>query len=111
MEQESRVNNPKPWIAQIFCRHHGEWFIRQEPYFNLSGETKNIELKIAEVYKGDRWDDTCVSAIVPTMPGVTASAPPYQKYTCFGDKEAVLKAIGRYTSEYKPYKYEPDPDK
>ena len=80
-------------------------------FFNLSGETKNIELKIAEVYKGDRWDDTCVSAIVPTMPGVTASAPPYQKYTCFGDKEAVLKAIGWYTSEYKPYKYEPDRDK
>ena len=29
MEQESRVNNPKPWIAQLFCRHHGEWFRRQ----------------------------------------------------------------------------------
>lgn len=40
MEQESRVNNPKPWIAQLFCRHHGEWFRRQEPYFNLSGETQ-----------------------------------------------------------------------
>lgn len=36
----SRVNNPKPWIAQLFCRHHGEWFRRQEPYFNLSGETQ-----------------------------------------------------------------------
>lgn len=40
MEQESRVNNPKPWIAQLFCRHHGEWFRRQEPYYNLSGETQ-----------------------------------------------------------------------
>lgn len=40
MKQESRVNNPKPWIAQLFCRHHGEWFRRQEPYFNLSGETQ-----------------------------------------------------------------------
>lgn len=40
MEQESRVNNPKPWIAQLFCRHHSEWFRRQEPYFNLSGETQ-----------------------------------------------------------------------
>ena len=40
MEQESRVNNPKSWIAQLFCRHHGEWFRRQEPYFNLSGETQ-----------------------------------------------------------------------
>ena len=40
MEQKSRVNNPKPWIAQLFCRHHGEWFKRQEPYFNLSGETQ-----------------------------------------------------------------------
>ena len=39
MEQESRVNNPKPWIAQLFCRHHGEWIRRQEPYFSLSGET------------------------------------------------------------------------
>ena len=27
-------------IAQLFCRHHGEWFRRQEPYFNLSGETQ-----------------------------------------------------------------------
>ena len=40
MEQESRVNNPKPWITQLFCRHHGEWFRRQEPYFNLNGETQ-----------------------------------------------------------------------
>lgn len=40
MEQESRVNNPKPWIAQLFCRHHGEWFRRQEPFCNLSGETQ-----------------------------------------------------------------------
>lgn len=40
MEQESRVNNPKPWIAQLFCRHHGEWLRRQEPYLNLSGETQ-----------------------------------------------------------------------
>lgn len=31
---------PKPWIAQLFCRHHGEWFRRQEPYYNLSGETQ-----------------------------------------------------------------------
>lgn len=31
MEQESRVNNPKPWIAQLFCRHHSEWFRRQHP--------------------------------------------------------------------------------
>lgn len=38
MEQESRVNNPKPWIAQLFCRHHGEWFRKQEPFLNLSGE-------------------------------------------------------------------------
>lgn len=42
MEQESRVNNPKPWIAQLFCRHHGEWFRRQEPYFNLSAR-RNIK--------------------------------------------------------------------
>lgn len=40
VEQESRVNNPKPWIAQLFCRHHGEWFRRQEPFYNLSGETQ-----------------------------------------------------------------------
>ena len=38
MEQENRVNNPKPWIAHLFCRHHGEWFRKQEPILNLSGE-------------------------------------------------------------------------
>lgn len=38
MKQENRVNNPKPWIAQLFCRHHGEWFRKQEPFLNLSGE-------------------------------------------------------------------------
>lgn len=48
MEQESRVNNPKPWIAQLFCRHHGEWFRRQEPYFNLSGETQYKSAQSAE---------------------------------------------------------------
>lgn len=43
MENESRVNNPKPWIAQLFCRHHDEWFRRQEPYLNLSGETQSAQ--------------------------------------------------------------------
>ena len=48
MEQESRVNNPKPWIAQLFCRHHGEWFRRQEPFCNLSGETQYKSAQSAE---------------------------------------------------------------
>ena len=32
----------------------------------LKKPTKNIILYIKEVYKGDKWDDTCVSCLVPT---------------------------------------------
>ena len=32
----------------------------------LKKPTKNIILYIKEVYKGDKWDDTCVSSLVPT---------------------------------------------
>lgn len=27
--------------------------------------TKNVTLEIKDVYKGDKWDDTCISAIIP----------------------------------------------
>lgn len=40
MEQENRINNPKPWILQLFCRHKGEWFRKQTKFFHLGGETQ-----------------------------------------------------------------------
>lgn len=78
-------------------------------FFNLNHETKKLELKIAEVYKGDKWEDTCVSAIVPESHNDgTEAYPAYQKYSCFDNKEDILKLIDLYTSEYKFRKYEPD---
>ena len=69
-------------------------------------------MKIAEVYKGDKWEDTCVSAIVPESHNDgTEAYPAYQKYSCFDNKEDILKLIDLYTSEYKFRKYEPDPYK
>ena len=32
--------------------------------FRLKKPTANIRLTIKEVYKGDKWDDTCVSSII-----------------------------------------------
>lgn len=81
-------------------------------FFNLNHETKNIELKITEVYKGSKWDDTCISAIVPQPHyGDTGTYPSYQKYSCFDEKETIIKSIDNYTSEYMLHKQEVDPYK
>ncbi|MBR6080297.1 MAG: hypothetical protein IKP60_09090 [Treponema sp.] len=34
-------------------------------YFNLEKPTTHIRLTIKEVYKGSKWEDTCVSSIIP----------------------------------------------
>ena len=34
-------------------------------YFNLEKPTAHIRLTIKEVYKGNKWEDTCVSSIIP----------------------------------------------
>jgi hypothetical protein len=33
--------------------------------FKLQKPTKHIRLTIKEVYKGNKWEDTCVSSIIP----------------------------------------------
>ena len=83
-------------------------------HFNFRKPAKNIELTITEVYKGEKWDDTCVSAIVPETPAggdneLYQEQPLSQSYTSFSDKENILDAIKEYTSKYT--KYEPDTDK
>ena len=40
MAEENRLNNPKPKILQMFCRHNGIWCRRQEKFFHLGGETQ-----------------------------------------------------------------------
>lgn len=34
-------------------------------YFNLEKPTAHIRLTIKEVYKGNKWEDTCISSIIP----------------------------------------------
>lgn len=38
MEQENRINNPKPWILQLFCKHEGQWFRKQSLLYHLGGK-------------------------------------------------------------------------
>ena len=40
MEQENRINNPKPWILQLFCSEKGASFREQTKLFNLGGATQ-----------------------------------------------------------------------
>lgn len=34
------INNPKPKILQLFCKHKFNWYRADEPFFILSGETQ-----------------------------------------------------------------------
>lgn len=34
------INNPKNFIARLFCKHDPQYYRKIEPYFNLSGETQ-----------------------------------------------------------------------
>lgn len=35
--------------------------------FKMSQSTKNVKLIIKSVYKGDKWDDTCITSIIPEL--------------------------------------------
>lgn len=35
--------------------------------FKMSQWTKNVKLIIKSVYKGDKWDDTCITSIIPEL--------------------------------------------
>jgi hypothetical protein len=37
----------------------------QLQYFKFDRSTSNIQVEILDVYKGDRWDDTCINNIFP----------------------------------------------
>lgn len=40
---EDRLNNPKSWIAQLFCKHKNTvWCRRQTPFLNLRGERQYL---------------------------------------------------------------------
>ena len=42
---EDRVNNPKPKLLQLLCRHDAEWFKKNALFHNLSGETQYLICK------------------------------------------------------------------
>lgn len=35
---ESRVNNPKSKLAQLFCRHKADWYRKEDTFRMLNGE-------------------------------------------------------------------------
>jgi hypothetical protein len=37
----------------------------QLQYFRFNKLPSNIQIEILDVYKGDRWDDTCINNIFP----------------------------------------------
>lgn len=39
-KKEYGINNPKPKILQLFCKHKYGWYRPQTSFFNLSGETQ-----------------------------------------------------------------------
>lgn len=68
-------------------------------YFDI--ETKNVELIIEDVYKGDLWKDTCIKGIVPMSTYTQVENSSYQKYSMFGEKSAVINRINEYMANYK----------
>lgn len=69
-------------------------------YLYLDEETKNVELTIVEVYKGDKWADTCVQGIVPMVTSTTVDNSNQQKYSMFGSEKAITNTINNYTNKY-----------
>lgn len=39
-KKEYGINNPKPKILQLFCKHDYGWYRAETKFFNLSGETQ-----------------------------------------------------------------------
>lgn len=40
MKRKYGINNPKPKILQLFCKHDYGWFIAESSTFNISGQTQ-----------------------------------------------------------------------
>lgn len=38
-KERNGINNPKPKILQLFCRHDYGWYRAETTFFNLSGDT------------------------------------------------------------------------
>lgn len=35
-----RINDPKPKLLQLICRHDADWYTKSTMFHNLSGETQ-----------------------------------------------------------------------
>lgn len=64
----------------------------QEIYFEEP--TANVELIIKDVYKGDKYDDTCISALIPVEQGA-AEPFNYKKQTQNHHTEEIKKEISK----------------
>lgn len=65
-------------------------------FFKLRKVTKNVELTIKDVYKGDIWDDTFITTILPdaySSDWEDKSVPFVQTYTYKCDKKEILDRI------------------
>ena len=77
--------------------------------FDFKNETKNIIITIDDVYKGDKWSDTCITGLVPNSPyGIINSdkISLKQTYSYKADKNSILERINYYKKEYKKHVYE-----
>lgn len=80
--------------------------------FELQKPTTRMEFTITDVYKGEKWADTCITAIVPgSNYGQYYDAPLHQKYTYKEDKDKMISEIQKMLSTYTPHKYESNPYK
>lgn len=77
--------------------------------FNFKNETNNIIITIDEVYKGDKWSDTCITGIVPNQNYATIDAQKIslkQSYSYKEDKNYILDRINFYQNNYNKHVYE-----
>ncbi|MBR0098696.1 MAG: hypothetical protein IJP90_03165, partial [Treponema sp.] len=80
--------------------------------FYFRKKTKNIELTIKEVYKGEKWDDTCITALIPaniySFGDEDKSQPFEQSYTYKRDKNEVFENIEQIKKSYERISHEND---
>lgn len=77
--------------------------------FSFKKKTNNIIITIDDVYKGDKWSDTCITGIVPNPSDTYIDAekiPLNQNYSYKKDKDYILDKINYYKNKYKKKVYE-----
>ena len=110
-KKNSRIK--KLWVIDLDNYREYIFFLEDAVEFqvlNFRSPIKQVLMTIEEVYPGESWDDTCVTAIIPAETYVDNRGymPLQQSYTYKEDKQTIQDTIAGIKSDFRLW--EPDSD-